>query len=139
VTTTRILLAAAALAAFAGCGQMEFTPAGQGDPSRVLNGEVEIPDASVLPADATVTVRIVDPSVLPPTVLGSQTITNPGSTPVSFSVEYRAEDDLLIKGLNIDVRVSFGGKVQYYNRYRYAVSLGNATDTHRITVDRSGP
>jgi uncharacterized lipoprotein YbaY len=139
VKNTRILLALAALAAFAGCGQMEFSPQGQGDPARVLTGEVDIPDASVLPADASVTVRIEDTSSMPPAVLGSQTIANPGSTPVSFRVEYRAEDDVLMRGLNIEVRVSYGGKVQYYNRNRYAVSLGNATDSHRITVERSGP
>jgi uncharacterized lipoprotein YbaY len=139
VKTTRILLAAAALAAFAGCGQMEFSPAAQGDPARVLRGEVDIPDATVLPPDASVTVRVVDTSAMPPNVLGSQTIPNPGSVPVEFRVEYRAEDDLLIKGLNIEVRVSYGGKVEYYNRNRYAVSLGSATDSHRITVERSGP
>lgn len=155
---TRILFAAAAFAAFAGCSQMELSPSAIGDPARVLNGEVDIPDVSVLPADASVTVRVVDlnahepgadadlpqdsavpPGVrLPPTVLGAQTIPNPGSVPVIFRVEYRAEDNVLIKGLNIEVRVSYGGKVQYYNRNRYAVSLGNATDSHRITVERSG-
>jgi uncharacterized lipoprotein YbaY len=139
VRTPRLILAAAAAAvlALAGCGQMELTP--QGDPSRVLNGEVSLPDASSLPQGATVTVRIVEPDTLPPVVLGSQTITDTSVLPVAFHVPYRAEDDLLLHGLNIDVRVSVGGRVQYYNRNRYAVSLGNATDTHRITVDRSGP
>jgi uncharacterized lipoprotein YbaY len=157
--TTRILLAIAALAAFAGCSQMEFSPAGQGDPARILTGEVDIPDVSALPPDTSVTVRVVDMNAhgqgtdsnqtldsaappggrLPPTVLGSQTITSPGTAPVAFHVEYRAEDDVLIRGLNIEVRVSYGGKVQYYNRNRYAVALGNATSDHRITVERSGP
>jgi uncharacterized lipoprotein YbaY len=138
VKTIRFLFAAAALAVFAGCG-MEFSPAAQGDPARVLTGEVDIPDVSALPTDASVTVRVVDTSVMPPAVLGAQTIANPGSAPVNFRVEYRAEDDVLIRGLNIEVRVSYGGKVQYYNRNRYAVSLGSATDSHRITVERSGP
>jgi uncharacterized lipoprotein YbaY len=159
VKNTRILLALAALAACAGCGEMVLSPSAIGDPARVLNGEVDIDDVSALPPDASVTVRVVDmnspqqgagagqpldsaaPPVgrLPPTVLGAQTIANPGSVPVNFRVEYRAEDDVLIRGLNIEVRVSYGGKVQYYNRNRYAVSLGNATDSHRITVERSGP
>jgi uncharacterized lipoprotein YbaY len=71
-------------------------------------------------------------------VLGSQTVTNPGTAPVPFRVEYHAEDALLRLGLNIEVRVSYGGKVQYYNRNHYAVSLGSVSDTHRISVDRSG-
>jgi len=53
--------------------------------------------------------------------------------------EYRAEDDVLRKGLNIDARVSFGGKVRYYNRNSYVVTLGNAADAHRISVNPVGP
>ncbi len=131
---TLALLAAAASLALAGCGHMDLTP--EGDPSRVLTGEVEIGQAVPLPADTVVTVRIVDTSGtgMPPQVLGSQTIRNPGVAPIPFRVEYRAEDDVLRKGLNIEARVSFGGKVQYFNRNNYAVTLGNAADTHRVSV-----
>ena len=85
--------------------------------------------------------RVLDGTVsgMPPSVLGAQTIASPGSLPVAFSVEYRAEDDLLRKGLDIEVRVSFGGKVRYFNRNKYVVTLGNVDDTHRINVDSSGP
>jgi uncharacterized lipoprotein YbaY len=135
----RLLLAAAALAAFSGCGQMDLTP--EGNPARVLKGEVSVPDLSQFPADATVVVRVLDGTVsgMPPSVLGAQTIASPGSLPVAFSVEYRAEDDLLRKGLDIEVRVSFGGNVRYFNRNKYVVTLGNVDDTHRINVDSSGP
>jgi uncharacterized lipoprotein YbaY len=116
---------------------MDFTP--EGDPSRVLKGEVAIGEAVTLPADATVTVRVIDTNTqgMPPNVLGAQTITNPGVTPIPFHVEFQAEDDLLRLGLNIEVRVSYGGKVQYFNRNHYAVTLGNISDPHRISVDRS--
>jgi uncharacterized lipoprotein YbaY len=134
-----VLLAALAVAACAGCGQLDLTP--EGDPARVLKGEVDWGDTEALPADATVTVRVVDASRIgmPPDVLGSQTIHNPGVAPVVFRVEYRAEDDVLRRGLNVEVRVAWGGKVRYFNLNGHAVTLGNAADTHRITVNPAGP
>lgn len=134
-----LVLAAVALVGLAGCGQLDMTP--EGDPSRVLAGEVSWGEAEPLPADATVTVRVVDATKvgMPPDVLGSQTIHNPGAAPVAFHVEYRAEDDVLRHGLNVEVRVAWGGKVRYFNMNGHAVSLGNAGDTHRITVNPVGP
>jgi uncharacterized lipoprotein YbaY len=133
------VLAAAAALALSGCGQMDLTP--EGDPARVLSGTVDIGEESALPADTTVTVRVVDASAagMPPVVLGSQTITNPGVAPVAFRVEYRAEDELLRQGLNVEVRVSYGGKIRYYNLNKFAVTLGNAADEQRIAVVRTGP
>ena len=133
------LLAAAAALALSGCGQMDLTP--EGDPGRVLVGSVDIGEQIPLPADATVTVRVVGNSSpgMPPVVLGSQTIANPGVAPVAFRVEYRAEDEVLRQGLNIEARISFGGRVRYYNVNNYAVTLGNAADEHRIVVARTGP
>lgn len=130
------IVAALAALTFAGCGQLDLTP--EGDPARVLAGRVELGDGAALPAGSEITVRVVDGSIagMPPQVLGSQTVHNPGGgAPIEFRVEYRAEDWLLRQGLNIEVRVSYGGKVRYYNRNRYAVTLGNAADIHRITVN----
>jgi uncharacterized lipoprotein YbaY len=133
------LFAAIAVLGVSGCGQMDLTP--EGDPSRVLTGQVEIGGDVALPADTVVTVRILDMSAvgMPPLVLGSQTIRNPGIAPVSFRVEYRAEDDVLRRGLNVEARVSFGGKVRFFNLNSYAVTLRNAADSHRINVNPTGP
>ena len=132
-------LSLAAVLALAGCGQLDLTP--EGDPSRVLTGEVDMGNDVALPADTAVTVRVVDASVvgMPPQVLGSQTIVNPGVAPIPFRVEYRAEDAVLRSGLNIEVRVSYGGRVRFFNRNNYAVTLGNAADTHRVSVNPVGP
>lgn len=135
---TLIALAGTALA-LSGCGQLDLTP--ESDPARVLVGRVELSDGAVLPDDATLTVRVIDKSNIgmPPQVLGSQTVRSPGGgAPIEFRVEYRAEDDVLRRGLNIEARVSYGGKVRYYNRNGYAVSLGNAADVHRIGVQPTG-
>ncbi|HXN35913.1 MAG TPA: YbaY family lipoprotein [Opitutaceae bacterium] len=133
------ILAAAAAIALSGCGQVDLTP--EGDPGRVLTGTVDVGAEVPLPTGATVTVRVVDTSNagMPPVVLGLQTITNPGVAPIRFRVEYRAEDEVLRRGLNVDARISFGGRVQYFNLNRYAVTLGNAADEHRIAVVPAGP
>ncbi|HEY1792011.1 MAG TPA: YbaY family lipoprotein [Opitutaceae bacterium] len=130
-----LLLAACALA-LSGCGQLDLTP--EGDPSRVVQGEVNLGDTA-LPPDAVVTVRVVDPSQTPPLTLGSQTIRSPGASPVPFKVDFRAEDDLLRRGLNIEARVSIGGHLRFYNVDRYVVTLGNITGTQRIRVNPTGP
>jgi uncharacterized lipoprotein YbaY len=75
---------------------------------------------------------------MPPEVLGSQTISNPGVAPIGFRVEYRADDDLLRSGLNVEARISYGGKLRYFNLNRYALTLGNAGDLHRINVTPAG-
>jgi len=133
------LLAAAVALALAGCGHLELSP--EGDPSRVLMGQVELGVPEPLPEGALVTVRVVDASNagMPPEVLGSQTIKNPGAAPIGFRIEYRAEDEVLRRGLNVEARVSIGGKVRYYNLNRYVVTLGNASDPHRIYVNPVGP
>jgi uncharacterized lipoprotein YbaY len=132
-------MAAAAALALAGCGHLELSP--EGDPARVLTGQVVLSEPAELPADAVIAVRVVDASnaALPPEVLGSQTIRNPGAPPVGFRLEYRAEDEVLRRGLNIEARVSVDGKVRYYNLNRYVVTLANASDPHRIYVNPVGP
>jgi uncharacterized lipoprotein YbaY len=139
VRTLFKLLPLAAALALSGCGQLDLTP--EGNPSRVVTGQVEVGEDAPLPADTVVTVRIVDASAvgMAPQVLGSQTIKNPGVTPIPFRVEYRAEDEVLRHGLNIEVRVSFDGKVRYYNQNHHVVTLGNASEAHRINVTPVGP
>lgn len=135
----RLAIAAAAALALCGCGQLDLTP--EGDPGRVLTGRVELSDGAALPADTVVTVRVVDPTNpgMPPEVLGSQTLANPGAGPIEFRVVYRAEDEVLRRGLNIEARVSTAGKMRYFNRNKYALTLGNAADPHVITVNPIHP
>lgn len=139
MNAARLLLVALAALALAGCGQLDLTP--EGGPSRVVTGRVELGDGSALPADASVTVLVVDASKagMPPQVLGSQTLRAAGGGPVDFRVEFMADDEVLRLGLNIEARVSFGGKVRYFNRNRHVLTLGNASDPHRITVNPIGP
>jgi uncharacterized lipoprotein YbaY len=127
-----------ALAFCAGCGHIDLTP--EGDPLRVLNGEVILGDSAELPQDTVVSVRLVDTSQVgqPPGVLGSQVLKGPFQGPIAFRIEYTAEDDVLRRGLNVEARVSVSGRVRYYNINSHVVTLSNATDVHRITVDPTG-
>lgn len=133
----RILAAVAGLA-LCGCGHLELAP--EGALPRVLTGTVDLGDGAALPPDAVVTVRVVEPPRIGQAqhVYGSQTIRNPGSSPVAFRIEYQAEDDVLNRGLIIEARVSWGGRMRYYNMNGYAFNLRNATEPHRIAVNAVG-
>ncbi|HEY1765949.1 MAG TPA: YbaY family lipoprotein [Opitutaceae bacterium] len=132
-------LAVAGALAFSGCGHLDLAP--EGSPGRFVTGQVALSDRAALPPGSVVTVRVVDASVngAPPDVLGTQTLNNPGSTPVDFRVVYRAEDDVLRRGLNIEARVSVDGKMRYFNMNHYALNLGNAAEPHQITVNPISP
>jgi len=138
VKASLIFIAALGTLALSGCGHLDTTP--EGDPARVLTGSVDLGAAAALPPDAVVTVRVVEPQRggAPLRVLGSQTISRPGASPVAFRVEYLAEDELLRHGLSVEARVSWGGRVRYYNMNGYAVTLGNAADPHRVVVNAVG-
>jgi uncharacterized lipoprotein YbaY len=156
-----LLSGCAALAVLfsAGCGHMALDT--EADPHRVLVGTVQFSDPIVLPSDAQVRVSVVDenppppaanpgdnlnampalnransPALAPgPEVLGETTIQNPGPTPVAFRVEYVADDDRLRRGLAIQVRVSYGGTVRFFNAMQYEVNLSDASELHQVSVE----
>lgn len=152
--STFVLWLAGCIAFLAGgCAHLDTTPAG--DVNRVIAGTVNFRSDLVLPADAEVVVRLVDtagtslvpampnnelpianqPKVPPPPqVLGEQTIkpTAPGGVP--FRIEYTADDALLRHGLNLEARISYGGRVQFRTVTSRAITLGNATDKHEVWV-----
>ena len=144
----------AALLAGAGCGSITTTAGG--DTNRVITGTVNFRGDLVLPPDAEVVVRLFDASAIgqarsaaardlpvvdrpkaPPTpqVLGEQTIKAPPAGPVAFRIEYNADDSLLRHGLNIDARISYGGRVWLRTVNTRAVTLGNAGDPHAVWVE----
>jgi len=136
----KILLPALAVIGLllAGCGGAAFDMARQSDPERVLTGSVAYAAEAPLPANALVRVRIIDnakPDL--PVVLGEQEIKAPGASPVAFRIEYRAEDALLRRGLNVEARISIGGKVHFYNVNAYAITLNSASGPLRIEVNRT--
>lgn len=142
------LLALLALAA--GCGHLSLDSAGNAN--RVATGTVALPDGAALPPDAVMVIRIVDPNPvptqaplatsaapkmnLPPEIVAEQTFRDLGASPIPFRVEYSADDDELRRGLSIEARISFAGRLQYSNLTRYTIGLSDAGDPHQISVDR---
>ncbi|HVW21396.1 MAG TPA: hypothetical protein VHC86_09285 [Opitutaceae bacterium] len=59
-----------------------------------------------------------------------------GSWQVPFKVPYTATDEQLRRGLNIEVRISYGGGVRYTNFNQYALTFGDQTDTHVVRLER---
>ena len=146
--------ACATLVVVAGCANVEVAP--EGDPHRTLHGTVEFRADVALPADAIVVVRVVDPAGfeqmrsaaskdLPlgdrakpepvPQVLAEQTIAAPKGNSVPFSIEFTADDSLLRHGLNIDARISSGGKVRFRTANAHVVTLGNVEYPHAVWVE----
>jgi len=129
----RLFLGLGALA-FSGCGHLDLAP--EGDPNRVLAGTVNLRMPMDLPADASVLVRIVDNSRADaPQILGEQTSARVNATPVPFRVEFRAEDAVLRRGLNVEARVSYGGSLRYYTAKAVGLNLGNYDRPMVVVVD----
>ena len=149
-----LLATCAALFAGAGCSHIEITE--EGDPHRTVNGTVEFRTEMALPPDAVVVVRVVDMAGtelmraaakkdLPlgdraktepvPQVLGEQTITAPKSGSVPFRIEFTADDSLMRHGVNIDARISFGGKVRFRTAVGHVLTLGNVEYPHAVWLE----
>ena len=135
--TTRLspalLFAGLFVLALAGCSSLDMTPSPTGD--RVLTGTVNCRAGSSLPADAVVTVRLLDLSKEPPAVLASKTYEHPGDMPVAFSLDYKAEDVSPPSRAGLDARISVGGKLRYYNANPVYLSPNSAADPFPLWVE----
>jgi uncharacterized lipoprotein YbaY len=148
------LAALGALLAATACSHLDLTP--EGDPSRVVSGTVNLRSDLTLPPDTVVVVRVIDPAEANPVravpgndlpvmdraqpvpterVLGEKTITAPAAVPIPFQVEFTADDSLLRHGLNLDVRVSFGGRVRYRTVSAYLLTLSSVGNNHEVWVE----
>lgn len=135
-------LAIACVWVLAGCGHVDLTP--EGNPNRVITGTVHVRMDLIPPPDAEVVVRLVQPADVtaaptragndlvigergtrerPAQVVAEQVIRTPGALPVPFRLEFRASDAELRHGLNIEGRISWGGRVRFRNVEAQLVTL----------------
>jgi uncharacterized lipoprotein YbaY len=116
-----------------GCAHLDTSPPASAD--RVLSGVVDHAGED-LPDGAEVTVRVLDLSrgVERGEVLGEVTIPHVTKLPVSFRVEYRAEDAQLMRTVNVEARISVGGRLRYTTTTGHPITLGNVGDVHIVTV-----
>lgn len=152
------LAALAGLLVGAGCGSIDVSAGG--NPERVLTGTVNAGIA--LPAGAEVVVRLVSAPAGNDTVrsantdlpvmatrpvgqglervLGehAQTLTAGTMEPVPFRIEYNADDAVLRRGLNLDVRVAVGGKVQFRTVNAHVVTLASSPFKQTVMVQPVG-
>ena len=136
-----------------GCSHLDLAP--EGNPNRILNGTVAF--SGGLPTGAEVSVRILDSSArdfVPRTkselplgdraqtmaadrVVGEQvqTLAAPTIEPVPFRLEYQATDAMLRHGLNVEARISYGGRVRFRTIQAHVLTLASAPFRHDVAVD----
>ena len=70
-------------------------------------------------------------------VLGrdSQILKTQTNAPVPFRIEFSADDQELGRGLNIEARVSYGGKVRFRTVYQHVVTLETLSKQHEISTE----
>lgn len=142
-----------ALAAF-GCRHLDVQP--EGNPNRVLSGTVNVAMSLVPPPDTEVLVRLIEPSevkaestalgkdlvigergtmVRPEVVVAEQVITSPREMPAPFALEFAATDAQLRHGLNLEARISYGGKVRFRTVEAVLVTLEDVGTPQRISLE----
>jgi uncharacterized lipoprotein YbaY len=149
-----LLLLASVCAFLAACSSLELSSEG-GGADRVVNGTVVA--HTPLPAGAQVLVRLVDNTpreavravpadmampddakpIATERIIAQEPITVPVQTmdPVPFRIEFRATDAELRHGLNLEARISYGGKVQHRTINARVVTLASVPYSHAIEVE----
>lgn len=134
------------------CSNLEL--AKETSPDRVLTGTV-IARGSV-PAGAEMSVRLLDlapreaprnpmtemTTTLPRTVVAERVVaeksfavTTAGGEPIPFQLPFSATDADLRHGLNLEVRISHGGKVRFRSITAHVVTLASAPYPHEVQVE----
>lgn len=157
-TPARLLFALFGVFAFGVTGCQNLDLATSGDPQRVVTGQVNLRPDIIFPADTQVVVRVFentttnDPlraaslndlaspaGVSQPEkierVLAEKTIAAPAGKPVPFQIEFRADDDELRRGVNIEARISYDGRVRFRTLDAQLITLGSVAAPHEVWVE----
>lgn len=138
-----------------GCSHLDLS-SGEGDPNRVFTGTVNAHMSLIPPADAKLVVRVVEPQdvvnaetaptnnlvigergtqLKPERVLGEQVISAPSELPVPFHIECRVSDATMRRGVNIEARLSWGGKLRFRTVQAQAVTLSSAGSQQMVWIE----
>jgi putative lipoprotein len=120
------------------CGHLDTTPEPRGD--RTLTGTIHFRAQTELPADAKATVRLLDVSKAdePAQVLSEQVIDSVTSSPIAFTLDYKAEDLVPPKRVRLDARISVNGKLRFYSASSYSVTTEKAARPIELWIEASG-
>lgn len=134
-----------------GCSHIDLTP--EGSRSRVLSGTLNVGVA--LPIGTEISVRIISTSstgpgqptgvdlpVSRPTsraaeqVIGEQVqkLTVAAAEAVPFRIEYDAEDAVLRRGVNVEARVYYNGRVRFRTVSAHVVTLSSSPFPQHLTL-----
>ncbi|MBE35011.1 MAG: lipo-like protein [Opitutaceae bacterium] len=113
---------------------------GVSDTRPMLTGTVNYRVRIALSPSAVMTVRLLDVTQkeAPAIVLGEKSISNPGNSPISFSLAYPFGGISPSRNYVIDARIELEGRLRFYAMEPYVVTPQNAADPHAVWLQLTG-
>jgi putative lipoprotein len=113
---------------------------GVGDTRPMLTGTVNYRVRIALSPSAVMTVRMLDVTQkeAPAIVLGEKSISNPGNSPIAFSLAYPFGGISPTRNYVIDARIEVDGRLRFYTMEPYVVTPQNAADSHEVWLQLTG-
>ena len=113
---------------------------GVSDTRLMLTGTVNYRVRIALSPSAVMTVRMLDVTQkeAPVVVLGEKSISNPGNSPIAFSLAYPFGGISPTRNYVIDARIEVDGRLRFYTMEPYVVTPQNAADSHEVWLQLAG-
>jgi uncharacterized lipoprotein YbaY len=137
-----------------GCGHLDLAP--ETNPGRTVTGTINVHMSLMPPPDAELVVRVVEPADTttapttagrdmvigergsrerPERIVAEQKIQAPASFPVSFKLEFTADDHAMRRGFNIEARISWGGRLRFRNLEAQAITLNTLGEPQIVWME----
>jgi putative lipoprotein len=131
---TALLLTALALGVTAGCASRQ--PPGS-DRGPVVSGTVNYRARIALPADAVLTLRLLDVTRpdAPAIVIAEKSVSNPGNPPIAFELPYLPGDIRAGRQIVIDARIEVAGRPRFYAEKPHPVTPDSLYRSHEVWVE----
>ena len=106
----------------------------------MLTGTVNYRVRIALSSSAVMTVRLLDVTQkeAPAIVLGEKSISNPGNSPIAFSLAYPFGGISPNRSYVIDARIEVEGRLRFYTMEQHVVTPQNAADPHEVWLQLAG-
>jgi putative lipoprotein len=113
---------------------------GVGDTRPMLTGTVNYRVRIALSPSAVMTLRMLDVTQkdTPAIVLAEKSISNPGNSPIDFSLAYPFGGISPTRNYVIDARIEVEGRLRFYTMEPYVVTPQNAADSHEVWLQLAG-
>lgn len=106
------------------------------DSRPAMMGTVAFRERIALPASAVLTVRLLDLTRPdgPEVVLAERSISNPGQSPLPFTLPYPFGGIVAGRRYVIEARIEVAGRLRFFSAEPHAVTPANAAQPHDILV-----